>query len=318
MKHYFKTTGIILATLFLASSCSKDENEDLNMQGESYNTTFKITDAPIDNANVEAVVVTITDVMVDGTSLNGFSATTVDLSALVNGQTETLGNLDLEAGSYSNIQLVLDYDTDVDGNSPGCYVEMANGEKDKLEASVNSIDINETFEVLASTSNEIVIDFDLRKTVTEDEGTLSSDFNFVTLSELRAGIRVVNEELTGTISGTVNDAESNSEKIIVYAYEQGTFDAEAETQGSGASNVTFANAVTSAKVSGIGNSYQLSFLAEGMYELVFVGYNDNDDNGEFETSALLEVESTTGLNLGAISVDSSLQIDANVTVTGTL
>lgn len=318
MKHYLRLTGFILATLVFATSCSNDENEDLNMEGESYNTTFQITDAPIDNANVEAVVVTITDVMVEGNSLDGFSATTVDLSALVNGQTETLGNLDLEAGSYSNIQLVLDFDNDANGNSPGSYVELANGEKDKLEASANSITINETFEVLASGSNEIIIDFDLRKTVTEEEGTLSNDFNFVTLSELQAGIRVVNDELTGTVSGTVNDAESNSEQIIVYAYEQGTFNAEAETQGSGASNVTFANAVTSAKVSGIGNSYQLSFLAEGMYELVFVGYNDQDDDGEFETSALLEVESTTGINLGAISVDSALQINANVTVTGTL
>lgn len=316
MKHYLKTAGIVLTTLFVATSCSNDEDAD--MPSESYNTNFKITDAPIDNADVEAVVVTITDVRVDGTSLEGFSATTIDLSALVDGQTETLGNLDLEAGSYSNIELVLDYDSDVNGNAPGCYVEMANGTKDELEASANSININDSFEVLAQASNDIVIDFDLRKTIVESEGTAESDFNFVTMAELSAGIRTVNEEVTGTISGTANDAENTSEKIVVYAYEEGTFNAEAETQGSGSSNVTFANAVTSAEVSGVGNSYSLNFLKEGEYELVFVGYNDNDDDGEFEASALLEAESTTGLNLGSISVTSALQISANVTITGVI
>ncbi|MBT8186540.1 MAG: DUF4382 domain-containing protein [Croceitalea sp.] len=317
MKHLFKTTVFALVISLMATSCSKDDNEDVNFDEESYNTTFKLTDAPIDDSKVEAVFVTITDVKVDGNSLNGFTATTVELSALVNGQTQTLGNLDLQAGSYSNIELVLDYDTDVNGNAPGCYVEMANGEKDKLEASANSINVNKTFEVLASTSNDIVIDFDLRKTIKEEENNLSSDFEFVTMSELQAGIRVVNDEMAGSISGTANDAENTSDKIIVYAYEQGTFNEETETQGSGASNVTFANAVTSAEVDGLGNTYNLSFIAEGMYELVFVSYTE-DSNNELQFNALLEAESTTGLNLGAISVSSALQVNANVTITGTM
>lgn len=313
MKPNLKFFGVVLTTLFLALSCSDDADDDVNMNEESYETTFKITDAPIDNANVEAVVVTITDVKVDGNSLEGFSATTVDLSALVNGQTETLGKLDLGAKSYSNLELVLDYDTDVNGNAPGCYVEMVNGEKDKLEASSKTIQVNDAFEVFADAQNNVVVDFDLRKSIVENEG----DFKFVTMGELSSALRVVNEETTGEIEGTVQDAESGSDKIIVYAYKKGTFNAETETNGSGTSNVTFANAVTSAEVSGINNSYSLNFLEEGEYELIFAGYEE-DTNGELEFNALLEVESVTDIDLGALNVTSALQLNVNVVVTGTM
>ena len=295
-------------------SCSK--NDDAAIEGESYNTSFEVTDAPIDNAEVEAVFVTIANVSVDGKSLEGFTATTINLAALVNGKTEALGNLDLQAKSYSSIVFELDFDKDVNGDAPGCYVEKANGEKDALMASSNKITITDKFEVLANATNVIVIDFDLRKTIKEEKDGLSSDFNFVTMAELTAGIRTVNAELTGKISGSVNDANYTSDKIIVYAYEKGTFNADVETQGKGESEVTFANAVTSTEVKNLSGSYSLDFLEEGEYELIFASYKE-DDNSEFYFNALLNVESTTGLNLGAIEINSAIQISANVTVTGT-
>lgn len=70
---------------------------------ESYATTFKMTDAPVDNANVGAVFVTVSDIKVEGISLEGFNKTTFDLSTLINGQTKTLGNPQMEAGSNSNV-----------------------------------------------------------------------------------------------------------------------------------------------------------------------------------------------------------------------
>ncbi|TDQ33082.1 DUF4382 domain-containing protein [Zeaxanthinibacter enoshimensis] len=315
MKHYLKPTALVLALTFFAVSCSKDENDGGDAGAQSYNTTYKITDAPIDNANVEAVFVTITDVKVDGQSLEGFTATTVDLKALVDGRTETLGNLDMKAGTYSDIKLVLDFEKDVNGNAPGCYVEMADGTKDELTAASNTITVNDAYEVFAGAENEVVLDFDLRKTIKEEQGTMSSDFEFVSMSEISGGIRTVNAEITGKINGTVNDSQNTSDKIIVYAYEKGTFDAEAETRGSGESQVTFSNAVTSSTVSGLTNSYSLNFLEEGEYELVFVSYTENE--GSFDFNALLEAESSTGLNLGGISVTGALQVSANVTITGT-
>lgn len=313
MKTFLKNLGIIFGTMLLIVSCS-DNNENDNVEKESYQTTIKMTDAPIDNANVEAVFITVSDVKVDGNSVEGFSKTTFDLSALVNGQTKTMGNLQMEAGTYSNIELVLDYASDMDGNSPGCYVEMADGTKDKIEASSSTVNITDSFEVFATNTNEIIIDFDLRKTIKEEQGTLESDFDFVTLSELSAGIRTVNKETTGEISGTVNDSQNTSDKIVVYAYEKGTYNAEVETQGQGESNIRFANAVTSAEVGGINNSYSLNFLAEGEYELIFASYTQ--DGTEFYFNSQLEVESTTGLDLGAINITSALQLSANVTIIG--
>lgn len=315
MKNFGKVAGIILMSLLTMTSCSDDGEDAMPKEGEAYNTTFKITDAPIDNANVEAVFVTVSDVKVDGTSLEGFNATTIDLSALVNGKTETLGNLDLQAGTYSGIELVLDYDTDAAGNAPGCYVKTANGTKDKLQASANRINVSDSYEVFASASNEVIIDFDLRKTIKEEQGTASPNFEFVTMSELSAGIRVLNEESTGMISGTANDAEDTSDKIVVYAYEKGTFDTATETMGKGESKVTFANAVTSSTVTSANGSYSLNFLSEGDYELVFVSYNKDGD--QFFFNALLEAESNTGLDLGAISITSAIQLSANVTIKGT-
>ncbi len=313
MKPFLKNVGVTMGIALMMFSCS-DDNENDSPKGETYNTTYKITDAPVDNAEIDAVFVTVADIRVDGTSLESFNKTTFDLSALVNGQTKTLGNLQMEAGSYSHIELVLDYDLDMDGNTPGCYVEMADGSKDKIASSSQSIDITDSFEVFATNTNEIIIDFDLRKTIKEEEGTLESDFNFVTASELSAGLRAVNKETTGEIQGTVNDMENTSDKIVVYAYEKGTYNAEVETQGQGESNVRFANAVTSAEVGGINNSYSLNFLATGEYELIFVSYTQ--DGNRFYFNSTLEVESTTGLDLGAIQVTSALQLSANVTVIG--
>lgn len=315
MKNYGKVAGIVLMSILTMTSCSKSEDDAMPKDGEAYNTTFKITDAPIDDANVKGVFVTIADVKVDGTSLEGFSKTTIELSALVNGKTETLGNLGLTAGSYSNIELQLDYVTDDDGNTPGCWVETAEGEKDAIESSASKINVKDTFEVFAKASNEVVIDFDLRKTIKKEQGTTSSNFEFVSMSELSAGIRALNEESTGMISGTASDAEGTSDKIVVYAYEKGNFDAETETKGKGESSVTFANAVTSSTVASANGSYSLNFLSEGDYELIFVSYNKDGD--QFFFNALLEAESNTGLDLGAISITSAIQLSANVTIKGT-
>lgn len=315
MRNYLKATAMLFASMFFVVSCSKDNND--NGGGEQYSTTYKITDAPVDYAGVEAVFVTITDVRVDGQSLNGFQAMTIDLKSLVDGRTQTLGDLDLSAGTYSNVELVLDYEQDVNGNAPGCYVEMADGTKDKLQASANSIRVNDSYEVFAGAANEVVLDFDLRKTIREESGSTGTDFEFVSMSELQSGIRSVNTEVAGSIEGTVNDTQNTSDKIVVYAYEKGTFNAEAETQGSGESQVQFANAVTSDVVAGIGGSYSLNFLEEGEYELVFVSYEERQDNSGLDFNALLNAESTAGLNLGSISVSGALQVSANVTITGT-
>jgi hypothetical protein len=314
MKNYGNLfLGLMFLTLIFAS-CSEDNDGPRQTE----NAKVYITDAPIDNANVKAAYVTVTDVKIDGKSINGFSATTINLLAYQNGNTKLLGNLDLSSRTYSNLTLVLDYNSNVDGNAPGCYVEMVDGTKHKLEAVSNEVSVNDSFEVIANATNKIVIDFDLRKTIKEEQGNASSSFNFVSMSELKSGIRVVNEETTGSISGTATDTQSTSEKIIVYAYKKGQFNAQKETQGQGESNITFAGAVCSAEVNKLNGSYSLNFLEEGEYELHYASYTDNDQDNKYEFSSMLEAESVTNIDLGSITVSSGIQISANVTIKGTL
>ncbi|WP_248722240.1 DUF4382 domain-containing protein [Seonamhaeicola sp. ML3] len=314
MKTQVKT--IILAVILLAGITSCSKNDDPT-NDETYPTAVHITDAPIDNTNVKGAFVTITDVKIDGNSIEGFSKTTIDLMAYQNGSTKLLGNLDLKSRMYSNISLVIDTASDANGNAPGCYILTTDNTKHALASVSNEIQINDSFEVLRSNANKMVIDFDLRKTITSQTES-SNAFDFVTASELSNGLRIVNDLETGEIQGNVSDSENTSDKIVVYAYKKGSFNAESETKGQGASKIEFANAVTSSVVNNITGSYELNFLDEGEYELHFASYNKTDNSNTFKFSAMLNVESSTSVNLGSIKVDANSQLSASVLVLGHL
>ncbi|MHB1145987.1 MAG: DUF4382 domain-containing protein [Lutibacter sp.] len=304
-KNLFTATILLLSITFLAS-CSNDDGATYG--DEKSQTNFYITDAPSDNTNVKGVIVTVADVKVNGVSIEGFTKTTLDLMQYQNGVTKLLGNLELNTGTYSNITLVLDNQNDASGNAPGSYVLMTNGTIKAIQSSSNSINISDSFEVLSSSKNDIILDFDVRKSIVESG---SSDFKFVSAGELSNSIRVVNEASAGEIKGTATDTQNTSEGIIVYAYTKGTFNANTETNAQG-SGVMFANAVNSSSVNNITGSYELNFLAKGDYELHFVSYTDANNDGKLEFNGILDAESVTGVNLNDISIGSSVNINIAV------
>jgi hypothetical protein len=300
-------------TLLLSFASCSDNSESLPNDSQTRNTQVSITDAPIDNAEVSGAFVTITDVKVDGVSIEGFNATTVDLMTLQNGKKKVLGSLDLQVGSMSDVLLVLDYDFDANGDTPGSYIKTTNGVKHKLEASSNEIKSSDKVEVLVGSANEIIIDFDLRKTIIKSN-SIGSDFDFVTALELSNGLRLVNNEEAGSVSGLVSDSNNTAETIVVFAYETGVY-TEAETSGQGASNVQFANATTSSIVSS-NSTYNLNFLKEGNYEIKFVAYEDTDNDGKLEFKGMLDVESIVGLNVNNLNVSSNVNINLLIDVKG--
>ena len=85
----FKPTLYFLF-LSLMVSCSKDDDDAGNPASETYTTEVYLTDAPIDNAEVKGVFVTIAEVKVNGLALEGFQKTTIDVSSLSNGTTKLL------------------------------------------------------------------------------------------------------------------------------------------------------------------------------------------------------------------------------------
>lgn len=307
------TTGLIL------SSCSDDNNGDGDPNQMTGQVSVKITDAPVDNAEVEGVIVTVTDVKIDGESFAGFEGKqTIDLMAYQNGNTRLLADAELEATNYSEVSLVLDYETDENGESPGCYVKKSDGSKESLSANGESnaeIALNHDFMVESQSQTSLVIDFDLRKTVSET----NNEYQFVAESHMESRIRIENESETGHIKGESEDTPSSDETFVVYAYSEGSFDAETETTAGNEGDLLFANAVTSSKVEGDG-SYQLSFLEEGDYEITVAKYSVNN-SGKTEFQGLFDLFLLIGgsaSSTAVVEVSSGSEISVDIDLEGML
>lgn len=310
----FKQT-LLMLFLGLVVSCSSDDDvPNENPEEEGYNTDVYITDAPIDNAEVEGVFVTIAEVQVNGKALEGFQKTTIELSSLTNGESELLGNVDLEAGTTSSIVLVLDNESDASGEAPGAYVLTAGGEKKMLSNTTNQISINDDAEIIATNDNQLILDFDLRKTIVMDS---NGEYSFVNESRVANSIRTVNSLNAGTITGKVSNMESHdSDKMVVFAYENGSFtESEKNTDDNG---VRFSNAVTSSAISDSNGDFSLHFMEEGDYELHLVSFSDDNNDGKLELEGELEVTTSAGIDLNNISVAANETASVEILLSGLL
>jgi hypothetical protein len=314
-----KSKVVLLGTLsflFMAfSACKKDNDPNDPSNGQKGQVTIEITDAPVDDAQVKSVFVTVAGIKIDGHSVDGFSKTTIDLMAYQNGNTKSLGTYEMDAKAYSNITLILDFDQDENGNSPGCYVMDLDGTKHKLTTNAsNEVNMNYTFTNESSKENKLVIDFDLRKTIKREQSG-SSEYAFVSSAELNNAVRVVSRDKAGTIKGNCDDSFSNSDMIVVYSYKKGTYNRNTEVQGSAQSGLKFHNAVNSAKVDANGN-FELHFLEEGEYEIHFAAYTHNQGSGKMELTGTLMLEVLSAIDLGSISLNASATLTVNVLVIG--
>ncbi|MCF8301893.1 MAG: DUF4382 domain-containing protein [Bacteroidales bacterium] len=301
---------ILVGSILVFTQCGKDDDDNAGVR-------VKMTDAPIDNAEVQGAFVTVSEVMIDGESVGGFSKQTIDLTAYQQGNTEVLLDDDMEVGSYNQLTMVLDYEQDASGNSPGCYVMTDDNEKHNLAATAQGqgeFTISNGFDVDSESTTDLVVDFNLRKAVTHSESQ-QSRYSFVTDAEMNNAMRMVVEGESGHIQGNAEDNYNESDKIVVYAYHKGEFNSSTETHGQGSSDVRFANAVTSAQIQGDG-SYRLSFLDEGEYEIHCASYNE-DSNGNVTFEGMLQANSTIdGLLLGSVNVEANSEVTLDLEITG--
>ena len=305
-------SALLVFSMLLIVSCSKDEDDNVDPNAKTYNTAVEVTDAPIDNANVKGAFVTITNVKVNGKALEGFQTTTVDLLALQNGKTEALGNVMLESGTTSSIVVEVDNEFDANGDAPGNYILTATGEKKALVAESTEIALTKAAtQIEESNNNTIVLDFDLRKMIVADSQT--GDFKFVSSSQMQSSIRAVSKNNAGKIEGSVQDANDTAGTIVVYAYKKGTYSAGEANEN--ANGVRFAGAVNSSVASETTGAYSLHFLEEGDYELHYASYQE-DTNGEMSFEGMLTVESATDLDLSLLNISAQSTTTANVVVTG--
>lgn len=304
-----------LALLLLVSVCFACEDDDTTTPSNSGRFSLEITDAPIDDADVSAVFVTVADVKIDGASVEGFSRTTVELSALQNGVTEMLATVDLEARAYSRIEIVLDDAQDASGNAPGCYVRQTDGAKTALDvAGDGSLTVsNASFTVSQGATVATVIDFDLRKAIQRGEDE-SEPYRFAAESRLESSLRFVEKDRAGTLNGSVANNSGEDGEVVIYAYAAGTYQT---SEAEGEENETFLNAVSSTRLTG-GGSYTLAFLESGTYELVAVSYQDEDNDGKLEFAGQFQLNATLGLNLGGLTVGAASTTTADFSLTALL
>jgi hypothetical protein len=293
------------------TACGDDSSEPMGT-GE---VEFEITDAPIDDASVKSVIVTVADIKVDGQSLSGFTKQTIDLKAYYDGNTKLLGGSMMDARTYSNVALILDLETDAQGNTPGCYVLTQDNAKYKLKSTATGktdIIINQSWKVAKDAKTKIVMDFDLRKSIRYSDDP-SVRYSFVSDNNLNAAVRLVAKDRSGTIKGSYqDDANVDAEKIVVYAYKKGTFNASAETQAQGADGIYFKNAAASADIKETitGKAFTIAYLQEGEYELHFAAYTKDSSTGRASFEAMLQTE--TSVN-GTVS--NIIKVQANTSIT---
>lgn len=302
----------LILGLVLFASCSEDDTLDNGGNGEEMNSTaVYITDSPVDDADVEAVFITVSEVKVNGKALEGFSKSTIEISSLTKGNTELLGNAKLESGNTSNISLVL-ADTDENGTAPGNYVVLNGGTKEEL-ASTTEINLIDQVEIADAASNEIVLDFDLRKSVKQE----GENYSFVSKTQLEKSVRAVNTLKTGIVTGNVdNTSEANADLVVAYAYKEGSFSSSESTAN--AEGVAFANATSSALVSNSNGEFEIHFLNEGDYELHFASYKDNDQDGKLEFTGMVEANAVSNIDLNAFKVNANSEVNLQISFVGLL
>ncbi len=302
---------------FLLTSCTDDN------PGEALGTVkVELTDGPMDDPNIQGVFVTVAAIEIDGQPLADFSGKqTIELSAYQNGSTRLMGSDLIPAGTYEDIKLSLDLLSDANGNSPGCYVLTTDGTRHPLTIEGNTegkLSVsNSSFRVEDQQTTDVVIDFDLRKALRYQDNGAQDQYDFVANSDLGTSLRLVSKEESGSIRGLVdqNAVVGDNAKVIAFAYADGTYNENNETQAQGSGQTLFPNAVTSANISANGD-YMLSFLKAGSYEVIYAVFEDSNNDGKAEFKGTCSVGLTGNLSIspGMLNVEAGAAVNLDISL----
>ncbi len=264
--------------LFIA--CERDgtpaDRDETMSQGR---LRIEMTDAAIDDSNVEAVYVTLASISVTGQASAQFvGRKTIDISNYTQGRSIQIGNDQIvDIGGYEGLTLNFDMEFDESGQGHGCYVETSGGNKAPLGFGVRnvSVAVPGTFEVRPLLVTELVVDLDLRKAVQYSE----EGYSLVSAERLARSLRLVDRNRSGSIDGKVANHQQTNDGVgarVVYAYAKTSLDLSDEAASD------YEGAITSASINAAGN-FRLSYLPAGEYELIVVDYADTDGDQRLET-----------------------------------
>lgn len=273
--------------------------------------SLNLADAPlIDEANVTGVYITIAGI--EYHTANGDWKTMGDFNTSINpinlldwqdGNSISLGDFQLPSGKYTQMRFVLSAADDTldpasnPQNNTGCNIEF-NGDRNETlyvpSGTQTGYKAIGNYDVPINGTVTMTADFDVRKSIVVSGG---GDYY-----KLKPTIKLIVTDEAGQIYGNVSNLETNT-TYVVYSYEYingiSTWD-DNETNDpdpSDSSDIRFPNAITSSLVKS-DNSYQLSFLGAGDYDLIVAKYDDNGTYQTYyiETNITVESATTTTFN----------------------
>ena len=278
-----------LFALFLFTGCEKD--------GNTGTLNLSITDAPIDDSNIAGIWLTINEIQYhmndqEWYTFEGFEGPKeFNLLELTNGVSELLGSFEMEAGTYTQLRFMLDAPEmgNTPHNNPGCYIEFNDESTAQLfvpsghESGWKGVG---AFTVPSNGSVDITADFDARKSVIE-----TGVGNYI----LKPTIRLMVNNEAGQIAGEITNIPDGAD-IVVFAYEDDTYDASEADEPANDTIPRFPNAVTSGIADDEG-SYHLVYLSPMTYDLVVTTSVDGEF-GEvlgFVEDVVVESKKTTNM-----------------------
>lgn len=254
--------GFLAFVLLLSLFSCNEKNSD----SESGSLRILATDAPFDFEGVASAKLTVESIKLRQASGNSITVmnkeVTLDLLQLRNGLVDTLADIELPAGAYDEIMLIIS----------SASVDLKDGKHFDLKVPSGAqsglkVFVSPDLVVTSGLSHDVLLDFDLsRSFVAQGPANDIKGFNF------KPVIRAVNLSKAGTISGIVLDMnemalqgttvtvtkddqvvataiteEDGSFKIL--GLPEGTYAVEAEKEGYnslkiGAVSVTVGNEVT--------------------------------------------------------------------------
>ncbi|WP_258104161.1 DUF4382 domain-containing protein [Marinoscillum sp. MHG1-6] len=296
--HYSKVSTSIwiiaaLAGSLLLAAC----NDDVESKGQ---VSVSVTDAAVDAENISGVYLSVTEVQAKSES--GISTVArfdepkeFNVMAYQNGEVFDLGDGELAAGIYSELRLIL--------SEGGSYVTYEDGSSVNMEVpsgTTTGYKIKGDFQISANNETDLVIDIDLRKTLVTS-GINENEYL------LRPTARLIIGPNTGTITGSVEVDTASNDRLVVYAYAEGTFDSsEADAPAEG--EARFDNSINSAIVAKDG-SFTLAFMEEGDYELIFSNYTMNEVENSYDYEAMI----AANLSINGILLNDLVTVEANST-----
>jgi|GEM_PF-304065 len=209
---------------------------------------------------------------------NAFDGITLNLLDWQEGRALHLGDFKVPAGHYTEIRFKLAAPVQGENpkNNPDCNITFEN-EIDGLwseplfvpSGAQSGYKGKGEFDIEANAKLAVTADFDVYKSiVVKGNGTYS----------LKPVIRLLVDELSGWINGTVVDVETYTdieEDLFVYAYTADTYLEDEVLEDN--DGIRFINAISSTDVNMTDGNFTLAFLGTGTYDLITA---HDDGSGE--------------------------------------